>query len=173
MILHWMQSLLHFLMWYAIASVGGCLSYWLLRLAPQSVGNATGQASIFVLALCGLARPEAVFIVLLTAIIPSCVAAFCEKAVDAPDSLWSSHFGLSIMIYLLSFALGFVMLGTVVVLSIILGSYPHINAWENDANIWGVGFGFLLTPASISLFRWIIHTYQFRPGLDRHLKEGE
>lgn len=166
MILYWTQSLLKFLLWYAVASLGGCLSYWILRLAPLSVGNAVGKVSILVAALCFAVAPGVVLAAILVATIPSCAAAFCEKAMDKPHGLWSSYFGLSIVIYLLSFVLNGATLA-------IIGLYSSALARLDDASMCGVGLGVLLTPFSISLFHWIIHTYQFRPGLDRHFEEGE
>ncbi|RYX82325.1 hypothetical protein EON83_19710 [bacterium] len=165
----WMQSLLQFMLWFAIASIGGCFSYWALRLSPSRIREIFGKLTLLVSAIFLLVQPVIILVLALFAIIPSIAAAFCEKAMDEDGGAWSAHFGLSLLTYLLSIA------SSLAVFTLIsqYGSRPLLFAMGDPKVLWGIFLGLLLTPASISLLRWIIHNSRTRPGIDRHLRNGE
>ena len=171
MILHWTQSLLQFLLWYAVASIGGCASYWALRLAPDRVREVVGNLAAWLIIIGCVFSPLILIPMALLGAVQSCVAAFCEKAIDKNGGTWSLHFGVSLLTYLLSFALDLA-----AIFLINLNTYSVVSlasALDDDASCCGGIAGLLLTPAAISLFRWIVHNSHTRPGVDRHLREEE
>lgn len=155
------------MLWYAVASIGGCASYWVLRLAPHRIRDVAGNLSVCCIALACLTSAIIVIPIALLGVVQSLAGAFCEKAMDKAGGTWSSHFGISLLTYLLSIAVNFALL---VLISQYLGQLLSL-ALDDDASLWGMSLGFLLTPAAISLFRWIVHNSNARPGIDRHLQE--
>jgi len=38
---------------------------------------------------------------------------------------------------------------------------------------WGLIIGGFFSPTGVAVIRWMLHTSQLRPGIDRHFREGE
>jgi len=159
-IAHW---LLLFVLGVVIASVLGSVSYAAMMLTGEDA-----RLSFMVLCLVFVSFPSMAlwFVALPVGALVGIVCvfpAYCEWWRDEKQWEWNWYFrGLFAATYQT------IVVGIIVLL---LFADQSVNVpWPLPL---GFCFGLLLTPAAISIFRWMFHNSRLRPGIDRHLIEGD
>ncbi|BCM88818.1 hypothetical protein IAD21_00660 [Abditibacteriota bacterium] len=157
------QEAMYYFGLFALASVFGALSYAAIMLAKDGMQDFFLVSGFFLVALPSalayIVTIPAVIVIGLLCILPASL----ERRFDQNRSEWYEYFVRIIAATYLSFMVG---MGTVLLSSL----SQNFRGWEPLAALCA---GFVLTPPSISLLRWIFHTSKLRPGHDRPLDQDE
>lgn len=176
------QWLLYFLEWLAAASVLGLLSYWMFRsrwLVVRLLGVVAlvffGRwylVNIWPLFQLGVgAMRDLQWLACVLAL--SVVQAFIERGISPRRLSWGRHLARCLGSNLCCFcAAAYLVRWYILIFSRALGpGFAALTSWEYGG-YYGFLVGAMLTPLSISFYRWMIPTLHLRPGVDRHLDEG-
>ncbi|BCM88817.1 hypothetical protein IAD21_00659 [Abditibacteriota bacterium] len=148
---------------FAFASLLGALSYAAIMLTKGAVQSLIFGVCLLtmIIAICA-SIPTGLPIVGgigLLCLLPASL----EWRLDGNKDEWTVHFVRLITATFTSAIIG----------SVLVVLYVIITHSRDDLPEVALGAGFLLTPPSISLLRWMLHTSKLRPGIDRPLDQDE
>ncbi len=163
------QSLLQFMLWFAVASIFGIASYLLvLRIRMEAVGCLICFALFSTVAffpfisVSGFEAAKAILLFIGCCSPIWVLGAYAEgKAVFIECSFASRFTGL-----VCATALGFLS-------SACVAFFSHAFDSVEGIGTAGLFVGLSTTPSAVPIFLWLWHSSKSRPGIDRHLKEGE
>jgi len=159
------QSLLQFMLWFAVASIVGIASYWIYRLKSKAAIFLAIVLSCYTIPMLGKNIVAAIMIS--DALVPyyymglvflfGIAQATIELKIKVTEDGFEKELFLSLLTQVSAFYVG-------------MRLYQAVNIYADHL---GVVSSLVLTPLSISIFRWMYHTSKLRPGVDRHFREGE
>ncbi len=163
------QSLLQFMLWFAIASLFGVISYLLVLKIRMEAAGCGLCAVLFSLVAFFPLIPGAglevakIFLILLACCSPICLlGAFAEGKLFLVDHSFGGRF---IGLLCATFS-GFLSSACFAFFS---SAFDSVEA----VGVTGLFVGLLTTPSAIPIFLWLWHSSKTRPDMERHLKKGE
>ena len=156
------QSLLQWMLWFAIASIVGVVGYGFVKWVRKSCPNSSGEVLCLVVAFPHLLPIISVWFILIPVWIVGWLccggSAFAEQAISGDERSYGFHYST----LLLATALSLNITGLLLVVS------------SEVADNWiATLFGALSGPSSVPIFLWMWHSSKSRPGVERHLDESE
>ncbi|BCM88816.1 hypothetical protein IAD21_00658 [Abditibacteriota bacterium] len=173
-----MQEVLLFLRVFAPASLLGALSYAAMMLTRGKAQHVFLVISLFIvmlpLALASYVTIPAIASIALLCLLPASL----ERRLDRNQFEWQWYFLRMIAATYTSVIIGFsaaFIEGSVInnFSQTIANAPPGRQVWPDWIPLAALCAGFVLTPASISVIRWMVHSAKLRPGHDRPLHPEE